>query len=61
MVPAGVALTILLGTALAAVAARRHHRTVTERAHWVRWDAECREFGCHDTTELYDWEQEGWA
>lgn len=51
MVTATVALVILAVLCVAAAAVIRRDRRVAERAHWDRWEAECR--------RPYDWQQDG--
>jgi hypothetical protein len=58
MVPASVALVVLFGFLLAGVFAWAAGSSIDQRRR-DRWDAECREFGCHEPP--YDWEKEGSA
>lgn len=58
MVPAGVALVVLFGFMLLAVLVWTGGDALDRRRR-ARWEAECREFGCHEPP--YDWDKEGSA
>lgn len=58
MVPAGVALVVLFGFMLLGVLVWTGGDAL-ERRRLARWNAECREFGCHEPP--YDWQKEGSA
>jgi len=58
MVTSGVALVLIFGLLLAGILAWTTGDALDRRRR-ARWNAECREFGCHEPP--YDWEQEGSA
>lgn len=55
MITVGAALVLLFGFLLAGLAAYLAGGNLDERRR-DRWDAECREFGCHEPP--YDWAKE---